>query len=328
MKKRWGTGFVLVLALLFGSMSNVHAATNAEAETLVKKAEGYAGALKWQISVETTGKLLQPDMKLFNQTKDSYNAAAKAVATLSPAKRDELNKRLANNVKLHMDRSMYYIDAITAGKKISTKSIELHNYYLKGSLDENAEKVYHELSFEIRKQAILLYRVYGKSTREAILDLYKTPAEGIKNLYVNPISGKMALEKADQLSTKLDFAGAELLYFEAIGLLEATQSPGLKNALYNQIWDNAYNTERFVESNNEGAILMDVQKLTENSIIATFLTETDWYDVEYIFEENFNYKEPFVGIITFELDGREYHVLMAVEDQDTMNFSVINIIGN
>ena len=57
------------------------------------------------------------------------------------------------------------------------------------------EKAYHDLSSEIRKQAILLYRVYGKSTRDAILDKYKSPGEKARESTKPVISVKMEIDQ-------------------------------------------------------------------------------------------------------------------------------------
>ncbi|EDL64895.1 surface layer (S-layer) glycoprotein [Bacillus sp. SG-1] len=152
-------------------------------EGLVKTAEYNANILRKQISYEYNKALSVPNMPLFNQTKDSYTKAYSAVTALkSSTTKTQLLNRLSSNVKLHIDRAVAYIDALNAGKKIETLTKELR--YLKNEeiyMLPVTSEYYHKLSSEIRKQAVLLYRVYGKSTRDAILKKYKLPAEEIRN---------------------------------------------------------------------------------------------------------------------------------------------------
>lgn len=68
---------------------------------------------------------------------------------------------------------------------------------------------YHKLSYEIKKQAIILYRVYGKSTREAILAEYKLPAEAAKREALYPVSIQIELGRLEAALEKEDFETAE-----------------------------------------------------------------------------------------------------------------------
>ena len=182
--------------------STVEAASISQAESLVKIAEQNAGALKWQISYELTKEIKNPDMKVFNATKNSYLKAQQEIAKLSAKEKVKLEKRLEDNVGIHYQRAMGYIDAITSGKKIVDKANQFNTLYGKNPTSDLTEKSYHELSSEIRKQATLLYRVYGKSTRDAILTKYKTPGKKALQSSKYVITAKMHLDKLDDLITK------------------------------------------------------------------------------------------------------------------------------
>ncbi|TQR20346.1 hypothetical protein [Psychrobacillus vulpis] len=182
--------------------TNVEAASITTAESLVKTAEQHAGALKWQISYELTKEIKYPDMKIFNLTKDAYLNAKKEIAKVSVKDKLILEKRLEENVGIHYTRAMGYIDAITSGKKIVEKANQYNALYAENPTSDVTEKSYHELSSEIRKQAILLYRVYGKSTRDAILKEYKTPGEKALQSTKYVITAKMNLDELDKLITK------------------------------------------------------------------------------------------------------------------------------
>lgn len=186
-------------AVLWGGQS-AEAATYSEAEKLVKQAEGYAGTVKWQVSYESTKTIARPDMKAFNAAKEYTIRAEKAINTLpSATQRNVLNKRLDENVDPYVKRAIAYIDAITGGEKIVNHQKLLNSSINNGNLDQ-VKLNYDNMSTEIRKQAILLYRVYGKSTRDAILAKYKAPAESLKNDVMHEVSASMALDKVKALN--------------------------------------------------------------------------------------------------------------------------------
>ena len=175
---------------LFTPVANIHAASLTKAETLVQRAQKEATALKWQISFEHTKSIKTPDMRVFNSTKSAYLVAQKEIAAINDsAKRVELEKRLEETVGSHYKRSMGYVDAITSGNKIQKLSDTLELEYRKDPSSKLTETAYRALSEEIKKQGKLLYKVYGKSTREAFISKYKSPAE---QMLLNVKSAKTA----------------------------------------------------------------------------------------------------------------------------------------
>ncbi|EDL64892.1 surface layer (S-layer) glycoprotein, partial [Bacillus sp. SG-1] len=164
MKKKKAIGVLTTAAIAastFVSMNPVQAASVSETKQLMEKAENYAGALKWAVSVEGSADGKTRPWKLYNQTKDAYAAAQKAVKGLSGSEKVTLETRLQNNVYLYINRSMNYIDAITAGEKIQAAMVTLKTRIDSGIVDDKTEELYHKLSYEIRKQGVLLDRVYG-----------------------------------------------------------------------------------------------------------------------------------------------------------------------
>lgn len=198
----------ILSSVLLAPMANVQAAPLTKAESLVQRAEKEATALKWQISIEHTKTIKKPNMQVFNATKSAYLEAQKEISSISDAtKRAELEKKLEETVGIHYKRSMGYVDAITSGNKIQKLSNTLQQAYRKDPSSKETETAYHALSEEIRKQGKLLYKVYGKSTREAFIAQYKSPAE---QTILNVKSAKLAkglitkLEQAIQKKTKQD----------------------------------------------------------------------------------------------------------------------------
>ncbi|WP_066301133.1 hypothetical protein [Bacillus sp. FJAT-29937] len=213
--------------------STAEAASTTKAESLVKTAEQYAGSLKWQISYELTKEIKNPDMKIFNLTKDAYFNAKKEIAKVSVKDKVILEKRLEDNVGIHYSRAMGYIDAITSGKKIVDKANQFNALYSENPTSDVTEKSYHELSSEIRKQAILLYRVYGKSTRDAILAKYKTPGEKALQSAKYVITAKMSLDKLDEMITKnADQKAVEAHVAGFFDLLDVIEDEEITSELY------------------------------------------------------------------------------------------------
>ena len=206
---------------LLAPVANAQAASLTKAEVLVQRAEKEATALKWQISFEHTKSIKKPDMHVFNSTKNAYLAAQKEIAAISDsAKRTELEKKLEDSTGVHYKRSMGYIDAITSGNKIQKLSNNLQQEYRKNPTSQATETAYNALAEEIRKQGKLLYKVYGKSTREAFITQYKVSAE---QMLINAKSAKIAknlisnLDQAIQKKTTKDTILNELfLTLEAL----------------------------------------------------------------------------------------------------------------
>ncbi|MBE4907098.1 hypothetical protein IMZ08_03375 [Bacillus luteolus] len=202
-------------------------------EKLVKQAEANGAKLKKEISVEYTKGVKIPDQKLYNATKDSLHKAMAEVNKLSASQKQAYEKRLKDNVEVHYIRAQAYIDAMVSGNKIVAKTNQFNALYADNPLTDQTEAAYHALTSEIRKQAKLLYRVYGKSTREAILAKYKGPAEKAKNDSALVISAKMTLDK---LITLVETDANEASITKQLELLD-----GFLNKIKNQLVVSAIN---------------------------------------------------------------------------------------
>jgi len=232
---------LLLAAVILIVPTNSNAATVSDAEKLVKKAENAATVLKWEVSLENrkikySDPVTLPNMNFYNDTKRARQLAYNAINTLPTQEKTILTKRMESNVDIHLNRSMAYIDALKSGNKILVKKGDLDFAYGFNPLSEQTEKAYHDLSSEIRKQAILLYRVYGKSTREAILDKYKTPGEKARQTTMHAISAKMELDQL-QSSIAKNKTKEELLL--TVKQIEATvnnlQDENAKNLLITKL---------------------------------------------------------------------------------------------
>ncbi|WP_313894085.1 hypothetical protein [Psychrobacillus sp.] len=251
----------IIGANLITPFMNVEAASVSKAESLVATAEQHAGGLKWQISYELTKEIKQPDMKVFNLTKNAYLAAKQELSKVSANDKVKLEKRLEDNVGIHYSRAMGYIDALTSGNKIVDKTTQYNKLFAESPTSDATEKSYHELSSEIRKQAILLYRVYGKSTRDAILAKYKTPGEKALNATKEVITAKMSLDTLDRLIKETaDQKTVEAQVAKFSDSLELIQD----EEIYFELYD-AYQT----------SIRKDANFLSQEKEIAEFFKKAD-----------------------------------------------------
>ncbi|KOP71875.1 hypothetical protein AMS60_21525 [Bacillus sp. FJAT-21945] len=187
-----------IAASVFVTAPSIEAASVSEADKLVKSAKDAGTVLKWAISIEGTADGKTRPWAAYNAAKSAYDKALKAVNTLPAAQKNRYLAELDQEVKLHITRTMYYIDAITAGEKIKEKQQTLAYQQDLDIINDQTEKAYHELSNEIRKQAILLDRVYGQTTRDLIRSHYKQSAEKVRDASKYPVTVKMELDLAQK----------------------------------------------------------------------------------------------------------------------------------
>lgn len=213
-----------------------------DAHALVLQAESFSGSLRWGISIEGTADGRTIPWEFYNGAVAAYKTAEKALDQLpaSPEK-EQLTNRLETNVytlisteKGNVGRAVAYIDAVSAGQKIDKARLALEDKLANNVLDDEAERLYHSLSNEIKKQAYLLDRVYGKTTRDFIRDQYKFSAEAVKTKLLYPISIKMNLDSAANFIEMKDYrqasdylkSAAELVRTGIVrGFLERTPAP-------------------------------------------------------------------------------------------------------
>ncbi|MER2006245.1 MAG: hypothetical protein ABS939_02230 [Psychrobacillus sp.] len=184
------------------------AATNVN--QLATNAQNAGTVLKWAISYEGSA-----DFK--TRPFDEFNAAKKAVATAeAAANKLPATEKLSVQAKLvdakvQIVRATAYIDAITSSEKIKSLTSNLTAATATGDLAK-VETAYHAASFEYKKQAKLLDRVYGQSTRDGIRNAVKPAMESALDAVKYDVTVKMHLDKASTLikESKLEEAAAEL----------------------------------------------------------------------------------------------------------------------
>lgn len=237
-KKKWLT--ILTASALASSAIVVtnpaSAATVSEAEKLVKTAKDAGTVLKWAISIEGTADGKTRPWKQYNDAKNAYNQAVAAVNKLTSSKdKVRLLAELDEHVNIHIIRCMHYIDAITAGEKIRAKQDLLAAQLNSNLINDATEKLYHELSAEIRKQGVLLDRVYGKSTRDLIRSQYKGAAEQVRDRAKYGVTVKMELDLAEKALAAKKYDEAQKHFEEAEKYLKYVTNTVIKNKLNDRI---------------------------------------------------------------------------------------------
>lgn len=224
-----------IAASAFVTAAPTEAATVAQADKLVQTAKAAGTVLKWAISIEGTADGKTRPWAAYNNAKTAYDQALKAVNTLPAAQKNKYLAELDEHVQLHITRTMRYIDAITAGEKIKEKQQTLDYQTSINVINDDTEKAYHELSREIRKQAILLDRVYGQSTRDLIRSQYKQSAEKVRDKAIYPVTVKIELDLAQKAIAANNSVQAEKHIAEAKKYLKYVDNAVIKNALNNRL---------------------------------------------------------------------------------------------
>lgn len=210
---------------------SANAASNNDVQSLVKKAKDAGTVLKWAISTEGSADGKTRPYPQYNAAKAARDNAIAAINKLPTSQRAAYLADIEQNVNIHITRTMHYIDAITAGEKINEKKAALDSQIAVNKIDDNTEAAYHALSSEIRKQAILLDRVYGQSTRDAIRAQYKKTAEAVRDSVKYAVTVKMELDSAKQALAANNQEDFEKHLAEAAKYMNDVQNATMKTDL-------------------------------------------------------------------------------------------------
>ena len=190
------------------------AATNVN--QLVTDAQNAGTVLKWAISVEGTADYKTQPMAQYNAAKKAIAAAEAASAKLSASEKLSADAKLVD-AKLQLKRAQAYIDAITSSVKIKELTTNLDGA-IKSDDIEKVEAAYHKATAEYRKQAALLDRVYGQSTRDGIRNEVKPAIEKLVASVKNEVTVSMLAKSAaaNVKAGKLDVASQNIADAQAI----------------------------------------------------------------------------------------------------------------
>ncbi|QOR66316.1 hypothetical protein IM538_21540 [Cytobacillus suaedae] len=188
-----------ILAGIFSTIlfiTPINSMANSQVDSLVEKAESTSKVLKWAISIEGTGDGKTRPWIEYNNAKSAYKNALVSINNLTPLQRGVYETSLHGS-ELQINRAIHYIDAITAGEKITESKKRLEDAIRTKDIDKVVSS-YHLLTKEIRKQGVLLDRVYGQSTRDLIRTNYKYSAESVAKANKYDVTVKMELDLMEQ----------------------------------------------------------------------------------------------------------------------------------
>ena len=173
--------------------TNVSAAS-VNVDQLVNNVNDASKQLRWAISIEGSADGKTAPHNALNYAKRTVKAVKAEAEQVKGAQKVKLQAAL-DEAELQIKRATDYIDAITASEKVKAKTAALNAAVAAKNLDE-VEKLHHATTAEVRKQATILYRVYGQSTRAAILEHTKAPAEAAVAATKIDVTVKMYLDAA------------------------------------------------------------------------------------------------------------------------------------
>ncbi|MFF2753470.1 hypothetical protein ACFVR1_06880 [Psychrobacillus sp. NPDC058041] len=195
------------------------AATNVN--QLVTDAQNAGTVLKWAISVEGTADFVTRPYNQYNAAKKAVAAVEAAAKGLSTSEKLSVDAKLVD-AKLQVKRAEAYIDAITSSEKIKDLTSKLNAAIASGDI-EKVEPAYHTASAEYRKQAKLLDRVYGQSTRDEIRNAVKPAIEKAVASVKNEVTVNMLVKAADADAKAGKIVEANAKLAEAQAILDANK---------------------------------------------------------------------------------------------------------
>lgn len=190
------------------------AATNVN--QLLTDAQNAGTVLKWAISVEGSADYKTQPFTQYNAAKKAIASAEAAAAKLGTSEKLSADAKLVEP-KLQVKRAAAYIDAITSSVKIKDLTAGL-DAAIKTNDIEKVEAAYHTATAEYRKQAALLDRVYGQSTRDGIRNEVKPAIEKLVADVKNDVTVNMLAKaaSADIKANKLTDAAKKVAEAQAI----------------------------------------------------------------------------------------------------------------
>ncbi|TYS63968.1 S-layer homology domain-containing protein [Bacillus infantis] len=292
-----------VAATAFVATSPADASVQTDAQKLVNQAKNAGTVLKWAISTEGSADGTTRPWAQYNAAKAARDKAVAAVNKLPASQKAGYLADLEANVNLHITRAMYYIDAITAGEKIKAKQDVLSAQIAKGAINDATEAAYHELSKEIRKQAVLLDRVYGKSTRDEIRGQYKQAAEAVRDSALYAVTVKMELDLAADALENNKTAEVEKHLAEANKYIGQVKNAAMKATLTKVLGE--------IEAQLTPAV-KSVSAVNATQLVVTFNKEIDAADAT---------------AAKFTLEGQLAPTVKVAEDNKTVTLTFASVEG-
>ncbi|MFB5086059.1 bifunctional 2',3'-cyclic-nucleotide 2'-phosphodiesterase/3'-nucleotidase [Psychrobacillus sp. PGGUH221] len=174
--------------------------------------QGLADQAKKEMKAATHGYVVSAQKGKLATSKDLYPALNKAKVNYEKAKNAIFNSKEKNKAALLVDLNKQYNDSIAKGL---IPYIDAYNYadkYLNPIMADikkaeaekdwaKVEKLYHQLSYQLKGRTAILYRITGKAARDLLLEHYKKPADLKRDQLRVPVTIYMKVVQAENLLT-------------------------------------------------------------------------------------------------------------------------------
>ncbi|WP_053367682.1 Ig-like domain-containing protein [Bacillus sp. FJAT-27245] len=151
--------------------------------------------------VTATGKFanITDVYKQYNAAKAAYSNARAEVVKSGGTQKASLLLKLDTNYKTYItERVIPYIDAYN----YTVKNVQANTAALQASINaanlDGVQESYHEISYQLKARTVIIYRVYGLSTRN-LFKAYKQEAQDLRDSMVYDVSVAMKLDELNKL---------------------------------------------------------------------------------------------------------------------------------
>ena len=223
---------------------NVDAALSAK--NSVTKAEKLAIQLKKDINYGARKKadpktaVGLPNENLYKQTETAYNKALAETKKIKNTKeRKVLQTRLAQKVKLVIERTDNYRSAVQMGIKLKEASNVLNERVQAANLNETTKKQTDQVSMDLKKLDKQIKSVYGKTTRPALTKEYSDKASAIVSTAKYSLSFKSDTDNFVNSFNNEEYAKAIIYYKSLNNLLSENKIHkyvGTSSVLYKNLY--------------------------------------------------------------------------------------------
>lgn len=154
------------------------AASQKEAENLVKKAEKLAASLQKEVTYESRVKLYPkdklglPSMKLYKDTEIALKKAQKEITKLKGNSKNKLQIRLASKVEKPYRNATTYINVVNAAKELSKTNKTLDRYLSEGKIYTSVIKLHTLFNKNVKDFTQSISKVSGAKTKQVLRDTY------------------------------------------------------------------------------------------------------------------------------------------------------------
>ena len=160
--------------------SPADAASQTEAENLIKKAEKLAANLEKQVTYESRVKLYPknklglPNMKLYKDTEAALKKAQKEVNKLKGSSKKTLQNRLASKVEKPYKNATTYIEVVKTAQELNKTHTTLNKYLNKGKIYPSVVRLNTQFIEDVTIFNRAIGKVQGTKTKQALRDAYVT----------------------------------------------------------------------------------------------------------------------------------------------------------